>query len=287
MILKSANTETFQPFVDSSIKYACEKLKSNDPKNPELIELIYIRLNVLFGVEILKLIDGYVSTELDPRKSYNTEENIRLARKVIEVYEEFGVSRDRVLIKISGTYEGIQAARKLKEEGIKTNITLVFSLEQAITAADNGVFLISPFIGRVTDAYKKQYSKEYSFAEEPGVLLVRNIYQYFRKFGFSTIVMGASLRSTGSCYELAGVDRLTIPPAIIEAMQGEKAEVPVRLSPEESKKLDIKEIKIQGKEEFEKALQSDTIANKLLTDGIEAFNRDAIKLEELIISKLS
>lgn len=241
----------------------------------------------MFGIEILKLIEGYVSTELDPRKSYNTEENIRLARKVIEVYEEFGVSRDRVLIKISGTYEGIQAARKLKEEGIKTNITLVFNLEQAITAAKNGIFLISPFIGRVTDAYKKKYSKEYSFSEEPGVLLVKNIYRYFRKFGLTTIVMGASLRSTGSCYELAGVDRLTIPPQIIEAMQNESVEVPLKLSIEESKNLPLKEIQIEGKEEFDKALQLDEIASKLLTDGIEAFNNDAIKLEEMIVAKLS
>lgn len=284
LILKSV--ENYKEFLDDAILYATKKLNSYDANNAELVNLIFMKLCVNFGVAILDHIEGVVSTEVDARISFDKEESIKRARTLISLYEEQKISRNRVLIKLSSNWEGIQAAEILEKEGIKTNLTLVFSEIQAVACAVRGITLISPFVGRVNDAYSKKTGIEYPFKDEPGVILVKNIFNYFKKFNFKTVIMGASLRSVGSCYELNGCDKLTIPPPILEKMKDENKKIELKLSAEKAKQLEI--LKLNTDEEnFKKTLDNDEIASMLLKNGIDAFINDSIKLENIIKEKLS
>lgn len=231
-----------------------------------------------------KIVKGYVSTEIDAKSSFDTNASIEKARKIIEMYKEIGIEKDRILIKIAATWEGIKAAEVLEKEGIKCNLTLIFSLTQAIACAEAGVYLISPFVGRVNDYWSKKLNKEYKADEEPGVYLVKEIYNYYKYHKYSTILMAASLRTYQSVLEISGCDRITIPPNIIEKLATVNDEVIKKLDEKnlkESKKINIDE------KLFRWMLNEDEMATDKLAEGIRVFAKDTIKLEELIKAKLS
>jgi transaldolase len=284
LVLKS-----FDAYVDlfnDAVEYSIKKLNSQDSTNQNLLNLIYMKFCVNIGANILKHIEGVISTEVDARISYNKDESIERARTIIALYKELDIPKERVLIKLSATWEGIQAAEVLEKEGIRTNLTLVFHIIQAVACAERGITLISPFVGRVNDSYIKKTGLTYSFENEPGVILVKNIFNYFKKFDHKTIIMGASLRTTGSCYELSGCDKLTIPPNVLELMQSETTPVEKKLIVEEAKKLSLEKIDTSDENEFKSELSKDEIARDLLKNGIDAFIKDVEKVEELIVKKL-
>ncbi|MDX1474667.1 MAG: transaldolase, partial [Reinekea sp.] len=206
LVLKAIQSGKFDHILDS--------LKKQSEDTDDLID----RISVEIGDEILKIVPGYVSTEVNARLSFDTEKTIAKARKLIGLYEQKGWSKDRILIKVASTWEGIQAARQLEQEGIRCNLTLLFSMEQAKACADAGATLISPFVGRILDWYKKETQQDYTAQDDPGVVSVKEIYNFYKKHGYKTIVMGASFRNTGEILELAGCDRLTIAPALLEEL---------------------------------------------------------------------
>lgn len=238
-------------------------------------------LLIAFGRKILDIIPGRVSTETDARLSFDTEGTITKARHLIRLYESAGVSRERVLIKIASTWEGIRAAEVLEKEGIRCNMTLLFSLPQAIAAADAGAQLISPFVGRIYDWYKKASGQEYTGADDPGVQSVARIYGYYKKFGYKTEVMGASFRNTSQILELAGCDLLTISPELLQKLSESNAPVERKLSPEKSASESLQKITLDEKG-FRFALNEDAMATEKLAEGIRLFCADALKLEKLI-----
>ena len=238
-------------------------------------------LLVAFGKQILNIIPGRVSTETDARLSFDTEGTITKARHLIALYEAAGVARERVLIKIASTWEGIRAAEVLEKENIRCNMTLLFSLPQAIAAADAGAQLISPFVGRIYDWYKKATGKEYMGADDPGVQSVSTIYTYYKKFGYKTEVMGASFRNTSQILSLAGCDLLTISPELLQKLSESDVPVERRLSPEQASHADIQKMTLDEKA-FRLALNEDAMATEKLAEGIRLFCVDAMKLENLI-----
>ena len=238
-------------------------------------------LLIAFGRKILDIIPGRVSTETDARLSFDTEGTITKARHLIRLYESAGVSRERVLIKIASTWEGIRAAEVLEKEGIRCNMTLLFSLPQAIAAADAGAQLISPFVGRIYDWYKKASGQEYTGADDPGVQSVARIYGYYKKFGYKTEVMGASFRNTSQILELAGCDLLTISPELLQKLSESNAPVERKLSSEKSASESLQKITLDEKG-FRFALNEDAMATEKLAEGIRLFCADALKLEKLI-----
>ena len=239
---------------------------------------------VAFGLQILAIIPGRVSTETDAHLSFDTAETIAKGRHLIALYEAAGITRERVLIKIASTWEGIQAAAILEKEGIHCNMTLLFSLEQAVACAQAGVQLISPFVGRIYDWYKKNTGQEYSAENDPGVLSVKQIYNYYRKFGFKTEIMGASFRNTGQILELAGCDLLTISPELLQKLSETSAEVPAKLNQQSALDSDLKKIHLH-QSNFRLALNNDAMASEKLAEGIRLFCADTIKLEQLVASK--
>lgn len=284
LILKSV--DAYKHFLEEAIEYSTKKLNSTDPENKELTELIINKTCVNFGAAILELIEGVVSTEVDARLSYDIEGSIKTAKKIIELYQEKNIPKERILIKLSATWEGILAAEQLEKEGIRTNLTLVFSEIQAAACAERGITLISPFVGRVNDSYSKKTGIKYEYKDEPGVILIRNIFNYFKQNGFKTIIMGASLRTANSCYELAGCDKLTIPPNVIEAMKNDSSSlVEKKLCVEKAILSKVEKIET-NLEAFKKQLESDEIAFTLLKNGITAFEADSIKLENIIKESL-
>jgi transaldolase len=240
-------------------------------------------LLVAFGLKILAIIPGRVSTETDARLSFDTEGTIAKARRLIALYEAAGIQRERVLIKIASTWEGIRAAEVLEKEGIRCNMTLLFSLPQAIACAEAKAQLISPFVGRIYDWYKKANGVEYTGADDPGVQSVTRIYEYYKKFGYSTEVMGASFRNTSQILELAGCDLLTISPELLQKLADTEGEVERKLSPEASAKIELKKISLDEKA-FRMAMNEDAMATEKLAEGIRLFCADAVKLELLIAS---
>jgi len=240
---------------------------------------------VAFGTEITKLVPGYVSTEVDARLSYDVEGTIAKAKKIIELYKEKGIDKSRILIKIASTWEGIMAAEKLEKEGITCNMTLLFNFYQAIAAAQAKATLISPFVGRILDWYKANTKETYTHETDPGVLSVRQIFNYYKKHGHETIVRGASFRSAGEVLALCGCDRLTISPALIKEMETMTDDVPVKCSAEEAKKLDIPAVVVDEKK-FRWELNQDPMANEKLAEGIRKFAADLEKLEAIVKSKL-
>jgi len=249
------------------------------------IEDIMDHLLVQFGCEILKIVPGRVSTETDARLSFDTEGSIEKARQLIKLYEEREIPRERVLIKIASTWEGIKAGEQLEKEGINCNLTLMFSLPQAVLCAEGGIELISPFVGRIYDWYKAANKRDYVGAEDPGVQSVKEIYTYYKKFDHKTEVMGASFRNVGEILELAGCDLLTISPELLEKLSESYDPVTRKLDPAEAKKADIKRLQLDEKK-FRFLLNENAMATEKLSEGIRKFSADIVKLEKLVASKL-
>ena len=280
LILSASSLPQYSPLIDEAVSYA--KAQSND-KSQQLIDA-EDKLAVNIGLEILKIVPGRISTEVDARLSYNTQATVEKARKLIALYNAAGISNDRILIKIASTWQGIRAAEILEKEGINCNLTLLFSEAQARACAEAGVYLISPFVGRILDWYKANSDKkEYAPAEDPGVISVTKIYNYYKEYGYNTVVMGASFRNVGEITELAGCDRLTIAPALLKELQ-ENSTALVR-------KLEYKgEVKAKPQPlteaEFYWQHNSDAMAVEKLADGIRKFAADQEKLETMLSSKL-
>lgn len=280
LILSASALPQYNPLIEDAVAYA--KSQSND-KTQQLIDA-EDKLAVNIGLEILKLVPGRISTEVDARFSYDTEKTIAKARKLMALYNAAGISNDRILIKIASTWQGIKAAEQLEKEGINCNLTLLFSQAQARACAEAGVYLISPFVGRILDWYKaNNEGKEYAPAEDPGVISVTGIYNYYKQYGYKTVVMGASFRNVGEITELAGCDRLTIAPPLLKALQ-ESNEPLVR-------KLEYKgEIKARPtpmtEAEFYWEHNQDPMAVEKLAEGIRKFAIDQEKLEAMLLAKL-
>ena len=241
---------------------------------------------MLFGIEILKIVPGRVSTEVDARLSFDTEGTIAKAREIIALYEKSGISKDRILIKIASTWEGIKAAETLEKEGIHCNLTLLFSFAQAVACAEAKVQLISPFVGRILDWYKKSTGEEYTGAEDPGVKSVTEIYNYYKKFGHETEVMGASFRNIGEILELAGCDLLTISPGLLGELQNADGDISRKLDPAKAAAAVIEQVSFDEKS-FRLAMNEDAMATEKTAEGIRGFAKDIVKLEKVIEQKRS
>ncbi|XP_036391335.1 transaldolase [Megalops cyprinoides] len=283
LILAATKMPAYAHLLDQAIKYGIAKGGSEE----EQVMSIMDKLFVSFGLEILKKIPGRVSTEVDARLSFDKEGMVSRARQLIALYEEAGLSRDRVLIKLSSTWEGIQAGRELEEKyGIHCNMTLLFSFAQAVACAEAHVTLISPFVGRILDWYKENTDrKSYEPQEDPGVLSVTKIYNYYKHFGYSTVVMGASFRNTGEVKALAGCDLLTISPGLLAELSQDHSAVTPALTLERAKACDLEQLHLNEKE-FRWRHNEDRMAVEKLSDGIRKFAADAIKLESMIKEKI-
>jgi transaldolase len=285
LITAASQMPQYQQIVDDVLQAARKELGDNSDEK-EVANLAFKRLAVAFGKKILKIVPGRVSTEVDARLSYDTEKTIDVAREIIKQYEDDGVDRKRILIKIASTWEGIRAAEVLEKEGIHCNLTLLFGLHQAIACAEAGVTLISPFVGRILDWYKKDTGKDYKGADDPGVKSVTTIYNYFKKFGYKTVVMGASFRNIGEIEELAGCDLLTISPQLLGELASTEADLPRKLDPEKAKTLDIEKITID-EATFRKMHAEDRMATDKLSEGIKGFSEALEKLEQLLAKRLT
>ncbi|MCF6250672.1 MAG: transaldolase [Methylococcaceae bacterium] len=285
LITAAAQMPQYQGIVDDTLKGAIETL-GDDAAEADVVTLAFDRLAVSFGLKILEIIPGRVSTEVDARLSFDTEATIAKGREIIAQYEAAGISKDRILIKIAATWEGIQAAAVLEKEGISCNLTLIFGLHQAIACAENGITLISPFVGRILDWYKKDTGRDsYESAEDPGVVSVTAVYNYYKKFGYNTEVMGASFRNIGEITELAGNDLLTISPGLLEELQATEGDLPRKLDPASAATMDIEKISVD-KATFDKMHADDRMATDKLAEGIEGFEKALVSLEELLASRL-
>jgi transaldolase len=277
LILKAAQKPEYQPLVEQAVRDCKNKGLSLDDVMRDLL--------VLFGLEILKIVPGRVSTETSAKVAFDAEALVAEGRWFIERYARAGIPRQRVLIKLATSWEGIQAARVLQKEGINCNMTLLFSMAQAIGAAEAGATLISPFVGRILDWYKKTNQREYAPAQDPGVQSVREIYTYYKTFGYPTEVMGASFRSKGEALELAGCDLLTISPELLGEMKSSADPVPRKLSPETCRNPKLARVTIDEKT-FRWMLNESAMATEKLAEGIRTFAADAVKLEDYIAKKL-
>lgn len=275
LIYKAATMEEYASIVDEAVAYGEGDLSITMDK-----------LAVNFGTEITKIVPGYVSTEVDARLSFDTDATIAKARELIKMYAEVGVAKERILIKVAATWEGIQAAKVLEEEGITCNATLIFSMAQAIACAEVGCTLISPFVGRIMDWHKKSKGVDkFAPAEDPGVVSVTAIYNYFKKHGHDTIVMGASFRNTEEICELAGCDRLTISPKLLGDLTNDTTNLPKKLDAAKSKTMDIPKIEMT-ESKFRWMLNEDAMATEKLAEGIRGFTKDIVKLEEIVQTKI-
>ncbi|MEM8711876.1 MAG: transaldolase [Planctomycetota bacterium] len=288
LILKAAAMPAYEDVVARAISEAqAESPPASGTAESALLEDALDRLAVAFGKRILEIVPGRVSTEVDARLSFDREATIAKARRLIALYEEAGIDRERILIKIASTWEGIQAARALREDGIRCNLTLLFSFAQGVACAEAGVQLISPFVGRILDWHKKSTGRDhYPADEDPGVLSVTRIYDYYKKFGYETEVMGASFRNTGEILQLAGCDLLTISPALLGELQSTEGSVPAQLTPECAAASEQTKISIDEKR-FRWMLNADTMATEKLAEGIRAFAADTEKLETLVIERVA
>jgi transaldolase len=276
----------YESIVDDTLKKARQDL-GGSATPAEVANLAFERLAVAFGLKILAIIPGRVSTEVDARLSYDTETTIAKGRYIIEQYEAAGISRDRILIKIASTWEGIKAAQVLEKDGIHCNLTLLFGIHQAIACAEAGATLISPFVGRILDWYKKDTGRDsYPPAEDPGVLSVTQIYNYYKKFGYQTEVMGASFRNIGEITELAGCDLLTISPALLEELQSTIGDLPRKLNPETAASLDLEKISID-QDTFNRMHAEDPMASEKLEEGIKGFSKALEALEKFLAERLA
>ncbi len=271
LILKAVQKAEYQPLLIDAVRRHANK--STD----EIID----HLLVDFGLKILQVVPGRVSTETDARLSFDTEATINKGRKLIQLYEAKGIPRERILIKIASTWEGIRAAEVLEKEGIHCNMTLLFCLPQAAACAEAGAQLISPFVGRIYDWFKKQTGQEIFGADDPGVLSVKKIYNYYRKFGYTTEIMGASFRNTSQILELAGCDLLTISPELLQKLSEAQTQIHAKLNKENAMASDLSRLNIDEKH-FRYLLNEDAMASEKLAEGIRLFCADTVKLEHLI-----
>jgi transaldolase len=286
LITAAAQMPEYQEIVDQTLLQAKKDAGASATPN-QVVSLAFDRLAVSFGLKILQIIPGRVSTEVDARLSYDTEATVAKARDLIAQYAAAGITPDRVLIKIASTWEGIKAGEILEKEGIHCNLTLLFGLHQAIACAEAGITLISPFVGRILDWYKKETGRDsYASAEDPGVLSVTTIYNYYKKFGYKTEVMGASFRNIGEITELAGSDLLTISPALLTQLKETIGELPRKLDPSKAAGMTIEKISID-KATFDKMHTSDRMANDKLKEGIEGFTKALESLEKLLAERLT
>ncbi len=281
LLLKAASLPQYASLIDDAVAWA--KLQSNDSEQ-QLTDAAD-KLSVAIGKEISSKIPGRISTEVDARLSFDKAATIEKAERLVQLYEDAGVDKSRILIKMASTWEGIQAAEELEKKGIQCNLTLLFSFAQARACAEAGVFLISPFVGRILDWYKTSTGKtEYAAHEDPGVVSVTSIYNYYKEHGYKTVVMGASFRNIGEIQQLAGCDRLTISPALLEELANEPGELEVKL-------VDTGASKPPGdrltESEFRWAMNEDAMATEKLSEGIRNFAADQVKLEVLLREKLS
>ena len=285
LITAAAQMPQYQPIVDGVLKESRNEL-GEGATDQAVANLAFQRLAIAFGKKILAIVPGRVSTEVDARLSYDTDATIKQARSIIAQYDAAGVGRDHVLIKIASTWEGIKAAEVLEKGGIHCNLTLLFGIHQAIAAADAGATLISPFVGRILDWYKKDTGKDYQGADDPGVQSVTRIYNYFKKFGYKTVVMGASFRNIGEITELAGCDLLTISPQLLAELESTQADLPRKLDPANAKSMTIERITVD-KATFDRMHAADRMANDKLREGIEGFSAALVKLESLLANRLA
>ena len=285
LIEAAAQMPAYQPIVDDVLKQA-RKDAGDKASDKDVAAQAFKSLAVAFGRKILDIVPGRVSTEVDARLSYDSEKTKTQARDIIAQYDKAGISRDRVLIKIASTWEGIKAAEALEQEGIHCNLTLLFGLHQAIACAEAKVTLISPFVGRILDWYKKDTGKDYEGADDPGVQSVTTIYNYYKKFGYKTVVMGASFRNIGEIKELAGCDFLTISPKLLAELDSTQGDLPRKLDPANAQKLDIKKMPMD-KATFEKMHAEDRMAHDKLKEGIEGFSKALEDLEKLLEKRLA
>ncbi|CAB9504423.1 Transaldolase B [Seminavis robusta] len=275
LIYKAATMSQYAKLVDDAVAYG-----KGD------VATVMDKLAVNFGAEITKIVPGYVSTEVDARLSFDTDATLEKARRIIELYKEVGIDKSRILVKIAATWEGIKAAEILEKEGITCNLTLIFSKSQAIACAEAGCTLISPFVGRIMDWHKKSQGVDgFEAKDDPGVKSVTEIYNYFKKHGYNTIVMGASFRNTGEIVELAGCDRLTISPALLDQLAESKDKVEAKLDTEKAITMDIPKI-VMNEKVFRWEMNEDPMATEKLAEGIRNFAKDIVKLEEIVKDKM-
>ncbi|MEO8600734.1 MAG: transaldolase [bacterium] len=271
LILKAVQKEEYRHLLEQAVR------QHRGESTADIID----RLLVAFGLEILNIIPGRVSTETDARLSFDTVGSIAKGRALIALYEAAGIGRERILIKIASTWEGIRAAEVLEQDGIRCNMTLLFALPQAVACADAGAQLISPFVGRIYDWYKKSTGQEYSGENDPGVQSVKRIYTYYRKFGHATEIMGASFRNTGQILALAGCDLLTISPELLQKLADSETPISRILNPEQAKNAEIEKLTLDEKT-FRSMLNDDAMATEKLAEGIRQFCADSVKLEQMI-----
>ena len=274
LILKAAGMSGYRRFLDEAIAWGGKHGGDNT-------SAILDRLAVNFGAELTTIVPGRVSTEVDADLSFDKEATLTKARAIIADYASRGIDKSRILVKIAGTWEGIQAVKVLQAEGIDCNVTLIFGLAQAIAAADAGAFLISPFVGRIMDYYKEKEGKTFTPETDPGVLSVRQIYSYYKAYGIKTIVMGASFRNTGEIEALAGCDRLTISPELLKELAADQGELTRKLEPQKAAKDAPAKIKVDEKT-FRLMLNMDAMATEKLADGIRQFDKALRSLREMV-----
>ncbi len=282
LIFKAVQSNKYKKLVDEVIINSKSRKFS---QTEDQVNYIADQLTIAFGIELTKIVPGYVSTEVDSDLSFNTEATVEKAKQIINSYEQSGVPKNRILIKIAGTWEGIQAVKKLEAEGISCNCTLIFSLTQAIACAEAGAFLISPFVGRILDWFKSNTQKDYDSSNDPGVESVEKIFNYFKKFNYNTIVMAASFRNKEEIINLAGCDKLTISPTLLEELSQNDDEIKLKLSKENSSSLDIERVNV-NESSFRWHLNENQMASFKLAEGIRLFNKDLLKLKELIRGQL-
>ena len=284
LIAAAAQMPAYQPIVDGVLQQARSQAGSS-ATDQAVAALAFKSLAVAFGRKILAIVPGRVSTEVDARLSYDTDKTIAQAREIIAQYDKAGIGRERILIKIASTWEGIRAAEVLEREGIHCNLTLLFGLHQAIASAEAKVTLISPFVGRILDWYKKDTGKDYAGADDPGVQSVTTIYNYYKKFGYKTQIMGASFRNIGEITELAGCDLLTIAPKLLAELEASQADLPRKLDPARAASMSIERLTID-KATFDRMHAADRMAHDKLKEGIEGFSKALEDLEKLLAKRL-
>ena len=282
LIFKAVQSNKYKKLFDEVL--ANSKSRKFNQLNDQ-VDYIADQLAIAFGIELTKIVPGYVSTEVDSDLSFNTEATVEKAKQIINSYEQSGVLRNRILIKIAGTWEGIQAVKKLEAEGISCNCTLIFSLTQAVACAEAGAFLISPFVGRILDWFKANSSKDYDSTNDPGVESVEKIYNYFKKYNYNTIVMAASFRNKEEIINLAGCDKLTISPSLLEELNKSEGDLDQKLSQNQSSQIDIDRINV-NESSFRWHLNENQMASFKLAEGIRLFNKDLLKLKETIREQL-
>ena len=280
LILKASQIPAYAPLIEQAIQYAKSQSSDIEAQVQDASDMLAVSI----GKEILKIVPGRISTEVAATLSYDTQGSLEKARKLIKLYNDAGISNDRVLIKLASTWEGIRAAEVLEKEGVNCNLTLLFSFAQAQACAEAGVFLISPFVGRIMDWYKKDQGCEFSPENDPGVISVSNIYEYYKTHDYKTVVMGASFRNTGEIIELAGCDRLTIGPELLQMLQDSEGEITLKLSDSVEKKPAPKAL---SHAEFLWAHNQDPMAVEKLAEGIRNFAIDQRKLEAMLRDMLS